>query len=285
MGSVKSRCQLFKTNWKDPKTGRGPTFSKPYIALGSRLRGLPEVKTLGIKPNFNDYLKSEKHMILSADVILYPTLNYAQYLTTLGKLIFPSLETYLYSDEKIKQTTLFNMLKIPHPRTRIYYHLHHNDILKDFALPFIAKLPRRSAGGRGVYKIGHLKDLHEYLNLTSIAYIQEYMPHDRDLRVILINYKPVLAYWRIRKPGEFRTNLFQGGRISFDNIPEAGIKLAQKTARKCKFNDVGIDLISNHGRWYVIEANMKYGRKGLQMKGLDLKQIIRKELHAGALSF
>jgi len=61
------------------------------------------------------------------------------------------------------------------------------------------------------------------------------------------------------------------------------VKTAQDTSRECKLNDVGIDLINFQSRWYVIEANMKYGRKGLTMKGLDLKEILRGKLLAGEL--
>ena len=255
----------------------------PFIALGSRLKGVPEVLTLGVKPNFFDYSVQERKLILGAEIILYPTLNYAQFLTTMEKKIFPSLETYLYADEKIKQTTLFHMLEIPHPRTRVYYHLHHKDIIKEFSFPFVAKLARRSARGRGVFKIHNSEELKSYLDLTRIAYIQEYLPHDRDLRVVLIKYHPVLAYWRIRSPDNFRTNLSQGGKISFDDIPIEGVRLAQNSARKCKFDDVGMDLINCRDTWYVIEANMKYGRKGLMMKGLDLKEIMRQKLLSGEI--
>jgi len=255
----------------------------PFIALGSRLKGVPEVLTIGVKPNFFDYSVQERKLILGAEIILYPTLNYAQFLTTMEKKIFPSLETYLYADEKIKQTTLFHMLEIPHPRTRVYYHLHHKDIIKEFSFPFVAKLARRSARGRGVFKIHNSEELKSYLGLTRIAYIQEYLPHDRDLRVVLIKYHPVLAYWRIRSPDNFRTNLSQGGKISFDDIPIEGVRLAQNSARKCKFDDVGLDLINSRGTWYVIEANMKYGRKGLKMKGLDLKKIMRQKLLSGEI--
>ncbi|RLB80179.1 MAG: RimK family alpha-L-glutamate ligase [Deltaproteobacteria bacterium] len=255
-----------------------------YIALGSRLIGIPEVRTLGVKPNFFDYTMEERELILRAKLILFPTLNYAQFLSTMGKKIFPSLESYLYADEKIKQTTLFYMLGIPHPRTRIYYHLHHRDILEDFSFPFIAKLPRGSARGNGVFMIRSEAELHSYLRLTNVAYIQEYLVHDRDLRVILINYKPVLAYWRVAGPGSFKTNISQGGRIDFDNIPPQAISLAQKAARKCNFNDVGLDLISSNGTWYIIEANMKYGRKGLKLKGLDLKQVFRQMLLSGEIA-
>ena len=107
-----------------------PTF----IALGSRMLGIPEVLTLGVRPNFFDYSPRERDLILGASIVLYPSLNYAQLFSTMGKRIFPSLETYLYADEKIKQTTLFNMLGIQHPRTRVYYHLHHEDISRDFKL-------------------------------------------------------------------------------------------------------------------------------------------------------
>jgi ribosomal protein S6--L-glutamate ligase len=254
-----------------------------YVALGSRLRGVPEVVTLGVKPNFRDYTSQERELILNAVMVLYPSRNYAQFLNTLGKPFFPSLETWLYADEKIKQTTLFYMAGLSHPRTRFYYHLQHHQISKDFTYPFVAKFPRASAQGRGVFKIENRTHLDDYLQRSPIAYIQEYLPHERDLRVVLINYEPVIAYWRELKHGSFRANLFQGGSISFHDVPEAGIETAREAARKCKFNDVGLDLIHHQGTWYVIEANMKYGRKGLAMKGLDLKEIIRGKLLSGAL--
>jgi len=256
---------------------------KPYIALGNRLKGVPEVLTLGVKPNFYDYTPSERELILGSPVILYPTLTYSQLFSTMDKNLFPSLETYIYADEKIKQTTLFNILGIPHPRTRVYYHLHHKDILKDFQFPFIAKLPRCSALGKGIFKIQTKDELNYYLTLTKVAYIQEYMPHERDLRVILINYRPVLAYWRERSPESFKTNISQGGTFNFDNIPDEGLALASEFSKKCKFNDVGLDMMSVDNQWYLIEANMKYGRKGLKLKGMVLKEIIREKLLAGEL--
>ena len=255
-----------------------------FVAIGSRLKGIPEVLTLGVKPNFQDYTQAEKGVLFNAPFVLYPTLNYAQFLSTMGKKIFPSLETYLYADEKIKQTTLFYMAEIPHPRTRIYYTLHRKDILNDFRFPFIGKIPRSSARGRGVFRIQNNEELERYLNLTKIAYIQEFLPHERDLRVVIIHDEPVLAYWRISMPGDFRTNLSQGGEIDFDHIPDEGVKAALEAARKCRFNDVGMDLICSGNRWFVIEANMKYGRKALKMKGFDLKQVLRERLLSGKIA-
>jgi len=254
-----------------------------YVAIGSRLVGVPEVLTLGVKVNFQDYSPLEKQQILGAKGILYPTLNYSQLFSTMGKRIFPSVETYLYADEKMKQTNLFNMLSIPHPRTRFYLQREFPRITMDFAYPFIAKIPRASARGRGVFKITCSMELERYLQKTKIAYIQEYIPHRKDLRVILINFEPVLAYWRRRSSDDFRTNLHQGGVIDFDNVPHEIMPMVQEFARLCNFNDVGLDLLEHAGKWYLLEANMQYGREGFKRKNMALKEIIREKLLAGTL--
>lgn len=127
------------------------------------------------------------------------------------------------------------------------------------------------------------QELERYLQKTRVAYIQEFLPHDRDLRVILIGYEPVLAYWRCKPPGGFRTNLFQGGTINFTGIPDEAVDLAIGVAQKCRFNDVGLDLICHEDRWCVIEANMNYGRRGLRMKGMNLKAILTEKLMSGDL--
>jgi ribosomal protein S6--L-glutamate ligase len=254
-----------------------------YIAFGSRLLGVPEVDTIGVRPNFHDYTPEEQERILHSRAILYPTLTYAQLFTTMGKKIFPSVETYLYADEKMKQTTLFNMLAIPHPRTRFYLQREFARIEKDFSFPFVAKIPRASARGRGVFKIDNPDELEQYLAKTKTAYVQEFIPHERDLRVILINYEPVLAYWRCRPPDDFRTNLHQGGTLDFEDVPQDAMVLAQEFARRCKFNDVGLDLLFHKGQWLLLEANMLYGREGFAHKNMMLKEIIRQKLLAGTL--
>jgi ribosomal protein S6--L-glutamate ligase len=258
--------------------------SPPFIALGSRLRGVPEVRTLGVKPNFFDYTEAERDRILGSPVVLYPTRHYAKFLSTLGRNIFPSLETHLYADEKILQSTLFQMLGLDHPRTRFYYSRHHGDILREFRFPFVAKLPRSSSRGRGVFLVEAEQDLEDYLARTRVAYIQEYLPHERDLRIVLIRYEPVIAYWRVRPSGGFKANLSQGGRAVFDGVPDEAVDLAVRCARACRFDDVGLDFIRHDGRWYLIEANMKYGRRGLSMQGLDIKKIMRKKLLAGEIT-
>ena len=122
------------------------------------------------------------------------------------------------------------------------------------------------------------------MKLTNVAYIQEYIPHQRDLRVILINYRPVLAYWRERPAERFKTNVFQGGVINFQKVPDDALYMARQYSKKCRFNDVGLDMMRVNRKWYLIEANMKYGRKGLNLKGMNLKEILREKILSGDLT-
>ncbi len=66
------------------------------------------------------------------------------------------------------------------------------------------------------------------------------------------------------KPGEFRTNVSQGGVISLDNIPDDAVTFAVKIARMCRLNDVGLDIYCYQGAYGVLELNMKYGKEGFR---------------------
>ncbi|MCK5348467.1 MAG: RimK family alpha-L-glutamate ligase, partial [Desulfobacula sp.] len=83
-----------------------------------------------------------------------------------------------------------------------------------------------------------------------------------------------LAYWRIAAPDNFKTNLSQGGAISFNPLPKEALDLALTTALKCGWDDVGIDIIERNNQFYVLEGNMKYGTKGFQEAGIHYKKMM-----------
>ncbi len=128
--------------------------------------------------------------------------------------------------------------------------------------------------GRGVYLIHNDSELRTYLKQVSPAYIQEYLPIDRDIRVVVIGHRIVHAYWRIAPQNEYRSNLAVGGRISLKAVPEPALELALKVAHACCWDDVGIDICEYNGRFYVLEANMKYGREGFRQAGIDYHQLM-----------
>ena len=245
------------------------------IALEARLRDCRNVHTLGVRPNFSDYEPGEVELIRQADKIYYPSSFYAELFDTMGKATFPSYHCYKFGQDKIKQTALFELLDVPHPRTRAFYGKRQKKTITDhFTFPFIGKVARGSAMGRGVYLIENPTNLDAYLQEVDIAYIQEYLPVDRDIRVVIIGNRIVHAYWRIAPANEFRTNVAVGGRVSLDPVPEAALDLALHIGRTCRWDDVGIDICQHSGHYYVLEANMKYGKEGFRKAGIDYTQLM-----------
>ena len=260
------------------------TLSFKAVALEARLKSCRNVITLGVKPNFTDYSATEAALIRQAPKVYYPSPFYADLLDSAGIATFPSYHTYKYVQDKIKQTALFNILGIAHPRTRVFYGKRQiAAITEHFRFPFIAKIPRGSAMGRGVFKIRNSEDLERYKLRTSIAYIQEYLPIDRDIRVVVIGNRVVHTYWRIAPEGDFRTNVAIGGTVNFDPVPGAARELALNTARKCRWDDVGIDICHCNGQYYIIEANMKYGREGFRQAGIDYFHLMETMIENGEI--
>lgn len=249
------------------------------LALESRLKKCRNVRTLGVKTNFEDYDDQEIHLIRNARKIYYPTLFYAELFDAVGINTFPSYHTYKCVQDKIKQTALFKIAQLPHPKTRVYYGRRKIDLmLSYFSFPFIAKEPRGSAMGRGVFLIQNHDDLEAYLDGRHASYIQQYLPVDRDIRVVVVGKKIALSYWRIAAKGEFRSNVALGGKISFDGVPQKALDLALFTANRCGWDDVGIDICVHEDRFYLLEGNMKYGKEGFREAGIDYYQMMEKKI-------
>jgi ribosomal protein S6--L-glutamate ligase len=256
----------------------------PLIALEKRLRDCPQVISLGVRPNFEDYDAHAQALIRNASKIYYPSAFYAELLDAMGKATFPSYHTYKFAQDKIKQTALFKLAGIPHPRTRVFYGPRQKSrITRYFEFPFIAKIPRGSAMGRGVYRIRNAAELADYCNREGPAYIQQYLPIQRDIRVVVIGGHVVHAYWRIAAAGDYRTNVAAGGRIELGGVPDGALRLARKTAQSCGWDDVGIDVCEHQGVFYVLEGNMKYGKEGFRKAGLDYRQVMSDLIERGVI--
>jgi len=260
------------------------TLPLKAVALEARLKSCRNVITLGVKPNFSDYTTAEASLILHSRKVYYPSPFYADILDTADIATFPSYHTYKFVQDKIKQTALLNILGIPHPRTRVFYGKRQiASIAQHFRFPFIAKIPRGSAMGRGVFKIQTQEDMERYTQITSTAYIQEYLPIDRDIRVVVIGNRVVHAYWRIAPAGDFRSNVAVGGIIKLDHVPGSALDLALHTALKCRWDDVGIDICLCNGQYYIIEANMKYGKEGFRQAGIDYYHLMESMIENGEI--
>jgi len=252
------------------------------VVLGKRLRGSGELRPLGVRPNIEDYTEAELEALRAAATVYYPSRLYEPIFLALGKRVFPA-NYYPFVGDKIKQADLFTLLEIPFPRTRIYYGKNKaRRILVDFSLPFIAKIPRGSSQGRGVFLIRAPAELDRYLEQVSPAYIQEYLLIDRDLRVVVLGGKVLHAYWRIARPGEFRTNVSRGARISLEEVPLEALRFAECVAARCGFGEAGLDICRADGSYLILEANMIYGVQGFTAAGLDIYSLIREHLSQGS---
>jgi ribosomal protein S6--L-glutamate ligase len=256
------------------KPGERP-LKRKVIALESRLKNCRNVQTLGVRPNFSSYSAADTERIRNADIIYYPTPFYADLFDVAGKRTFPSYHTYKFVQDKIRQTALFQLLELSHPRTRVFYGVRQKQkIEQHFTFPMIGKIPRGSAMGKGVYLIENRSDLEAYCLIGGPAYIQEYLPIDRDIRVVIIGSQIVLAYWRVAPPDDFRSNVAVGGMVTFDRIPRGALNLALYAARCCRWDDVGIDICEYQGNYYILEANMKYGKEGFRKAGIDYSMLM-----------
>jgi len=252
------------------------------IALEGRLRRCRNVRTLGVRPNFNDYDEEERRQILKAPRIYYPSGFYAALFDAAGKGTFPSYHTYKCVQDKIQQTALFQITGIPHPRTRVFYGKAQQRRITDyFKFPFVAKIARGSAMGRGVHLIRSPADLSTYCEQNHAAYIQEFFPIDRDIRAVVIGTQVVHAYWRVAPAGDFRTNLSAGGRIGSAPVPEEALALALTVARRCCWDDVGVDICCHRGEFYVLEGNMKYGKQGFRYFNIDYDRLMESLIENG----
>ncbi len=257
---------------------------RQVLALGARLRPCRNVRTIGVRPNFTDYSEKEVQWIRDAEKIYYPTAFYADLFDAVGTSIFPNYHTYKCVQDKIKQSALFQLADLPHPRTRVFYgKRQQSKVLNYFSYPCIAKEPRGSAMGRGVFLINTDDELEEYTHDRHVAYIQQYLPIDRDMRVVVIGGRVIHAYWRVAAKGEFRTNVARGGRISLDPVPEAAISLAQRVAKVCGWDDVGLDICCHGGQYTILEANMKYGLEGFRAAGIDYFQMMERMIDDGQI--
>uniref|UniRef100_A0A831ZZE1 ATP-grasp domain-containing protein n=1 Tax=Desulfacinum infernum TaxID=35837 RepID=A0A831ZZE1_9BACT len=258
-------------------------MSKKRLSLGKRLRRCASFRCVGVEPNWADYPEEIRNALVQSPVVYYPSRLYEDLFRSVGKIVFPR-NYYRFMGHKIRQTALFQLLEVPHPRTRLYYGTRKlSRIMDDFSFPMIAKNPVGSSQGEGVWLVRSEEELRRYLAHHHPAYIQEYLPIDRDLRVVLIAGHVVHAYWRIARPGEFRNNVSKGGTISFDAIPDEALDFARWTATVCRFDEVGLDLCHARGRWWVLEANMVYGLEGFRRRGLDIYDIFRSLDEGGGL--
>lgn len=225
-----------------------------------RTLGVPGVRY--IKP---DHMHRHLADLRDADWLLFPeywqinTLHYV-----LKRPIFPSLGSYHLGHDKIEMTRAFQAACPEHvPRTEILPNTPQDgrEILSRWRYPFVAKIPRASMG-LGVFLIEDAAAWQAYVASTPVLYVQEVLPLERDLRVVLVGSDVVAAYWR--EGTGFHNNVSRGGTVRTDlPVPGEAIRFVQSLAGFLGIDHAGFDLGWVEGRPVLLEFNRLFGNQGL----------------------
>jgi ribosomal protein S6--L-glutamate ligase len=194
--------------------------------------------------------------------------------------VFPSLASYYIGHDKVEMTRAFQtvapeqtpwtLIEANGPQERA-------QIWDTMPLPFVAKLPKASMG-EGVWLIETRADWQAYCERTDVLYVQEYLPIDRDVRVVVVGDRVLTAYWRTQAEQGFYNNVARGGQIDNSPVPAAATDLALRLARALEVDHAGFDIALVDGYPYVFEFNRLFGNQGLG-QGSDLKEAILDYLH------
>lgn len=231
-----------------------------------RSLGIPG--TLYIKPD--SYLQ-QLEVIKQADWVLFPEywqINALHY--GFGLNIFPSLSSYHIGHNKIEQTRVLQTVCPGNtPETIILENSASNadSIWQHFAGSFVAKLPK-SSEGRGVFLIESRSDWRTYCAMSDVLYAQEFLPIDRDMRIVVIGDNVIGGYWRLQSDNGFHNNIAQGGRLDFSPLPPNAVATVLQIARRLKINHGGFDVAMVGDRPYILEFNRLFGNHGLIEQGI-----------------
>lgn len=243
-----------------------------------RVLGFPN--TTLIKP---EHWLRERERVRTADWVLFPAYwQLPPLVFGLNARIFPSLGTYITGHTKVEMTRALEAVVPSHlPTTLIAANTPNaaDEIFYQMLVPFVAKTPKSSMGD-GVFMITNERDWRQYLAQTDIIYAQEYLPIDRDLRVVWVGDRVIDAYWRIGAGLSFRNNVAKGGQIMRGPAPEVALDLVARAARALGIDHAGFDVAMVGGHPYILEFNRLFGTRGVD--GHQLRDAILGYLHANS---
>jgi ribosomal protein S6--L-glutamate ligase len=230
--------------------------------------------TIYIKP---ENAAAHVELIRRADFLLFPEywqINGLYY--GLKKRLYPSISAYHLGHDKIEMTRTVQMLWPRHlPETYIVPNSPWASawVLERLDFPFIAKTARESMG-RGVWLIGGVADWERYRQSHPVLYVQEHLPIERDMRLVVVGRKVVSAYWKCMAPDGIHTNVARGGTIEPGGVPDAAIRLVEEMARHLDIDYAGFDVAEVDGHYYFFEFNRMFGTAGLQRQGVSIGPLI-----------
>lgn len=102
-------------------------------------------------------------------------------------------------------------------------------------------------------------------SFNQAIYVQEYIEKAYDIRVFVVDGNVIASIQRFStKPGEWRTNIAQGGKAKSYNPPEEVKEVTIKACEVLGLWYAGVDVVESNGKGYVIfEVNAAPDWQGL----------------------
>ena len=235
-----------------------------------------------IKPE--DFARHPGHyrqQLEMADWVLFPEywqLNSLLYAA--GSRIFPGEATYRIGHDKVEMTRVCELLTPANlPKTHITRNTPEEAerLWQMLDTPFVAKLPKASQGV-GVWLIENRSDWQRYLQIADRIYVQEYLPIEKDLRIVWVGDEIIAAYWRHQSDRSFHTNVSRGGYVSYEDIPQQALDYVTSLARALGINHAGFDIAMLGGHPYLLEFNRLFGNQGIPGGGKTIAAAIERYL-------
>ncbi len=220
-------------------------MSKKFVAIAPFLRSNNTVVTLGIRAALGDYSKQERNALLSADLILFPTARFARIFESAGKSTFPGSFTYSVQKSRLIREVMFQFLRCPHPRTRIYYGRQKLSIARDFRFPFRAAGPSAILRSR---RIADPKALAAMIAEVNPLIIQEEVEYERRFRLTFINYECACIH---ECPPASPADFFEP--VHIEQFDPHILSELQSILRTVHIDDIAVQVGLNGPGWKVID--------------------------------
>ncbi len=233
----------------------------------SNFRGWPdkiETVTYHWKNDKNRFIKEVKRKKIDVLIGNIPATAYETFREIARELpdvkFIPSLDTQFSNKSKENVTRFCWKYAIPVPKTYIYYDRKKGyEFLEQTKYPKIIKKSYGPSnyGGYFVHKVDSKQEAKKLFDTKKYhpMYLQDFVPMEADVRVMLIGHKPVCAFWRRPPEGEWLTNTSQGGSMDYQNVPKELLDLAVKVSKAANAEYWACDIaVGKDGKYRILEC-------------------------------
>jgi len=193
-----------------------------------------------------------------------------RHIEALGVYTVASSQGITESRDKWTSFQILAAAGIPLPKTTLGSPAYLKDFLRDFGDgPVIIKMVK-GTHGTGVILCENYKNalstVETLQGLRSRFVMQEFIAESKgsDIRAIVVGDEVVASMKRFSRPGDFRSNLHQGGSAEVYHLSEREKEVAIATARALNLDVCGVDILSSSRGPLVLEVNSTPGLEGIE---------------------